>query len=88
MPIDSDFPKNHKPIGKRLHADREHYHFVWGPSRSLAESASNTEVQKAYKIRNEDYVPLGIHGTMVAVDWDSCVADGTCIDAYPVHVFQ
>ena len=26
--------------------------------------------------------------TMVAVDWDSCVADGACIEACPVQVFQ
>ena len=25
---------------------------------------------------------------MVAVDWDSCVADGACIEACPVQVFQ
>ncbi len=33
-------------------------------------------------------MPLGAHGTMVAVDWDSCVADGACIEACPVQVFQ
>ena len=26
--------------------------------------------------------------TMVAVDWDSCYADGACIEACPVQVFQ
>ena len=25
---------------------------------------------------------------MVAVEWDSCVADGACIEACPVRVFQ
>jgi ferredoxin len=25
---------------------------------------------------------------MVAVDWDSCYADGACIEACPVQVFQ
>jgi NAD-dependent dihydropyrimidine dehydrogenase PreA subunit len=30
-------------------------------------------------------VPLGVHGTMVAVDWDSCYADGACIEACPVQ---
>jgi NAD-dependent dihydropyrimidine dehydrogenase PreA subunit len=25
---------------------------------------------------------------MVAVDWDSCIADGACIEACPVQVFQ
>src|SRR5258708_8371563 len=31
---------------------------------------------------------LGIHGTAVAVDYDLCVADGACIDACPVNVFD
>jgi NAD-dependent dihydropyrimidine dehydrogenase PreA subunit len=30
----------------------------------------------------------GIHGTAVAVDFDLCVADGACIDACPVNVFE
>ena len=25
---------------------------------------------------------------MVAIDWDSCIADGACIEACPVQVFQ
>jgi NAD-dependent dihydropyrimidine dehydrogenase PreA subunit len=29
-----------------------------------------------------------VHGTMVAVDWDSCYADGACIEACPVQVYQ
>ena len=44
---------------------------------------SNEEVQQAYKSRGEEYVPLGIHGTYVGVDWDSCIADGACIEACP-----
>ncbi|MFA5975539.1 MAG: 4Fe-4S binding protein [Elusimicrobiota bacterium] len=31
---------------------------------------------------------LGIHGTAVAVDFDLCTADGACIDACPVNVFE
>src|SRR5258708_24380869 len=31
---------------------------------------------------------LGIHGTAVAVDYDLCIADGACIDACPVNVFD
>ena len=30
----------------------------------------------------------GIHGTHVAVDWESCVADGACMDVCPVDVFE
>jgi NAD-dependent dihydropyrimidine dehydrogenase PreA subunit len=88
MPIDPDFPKNHHVIGKHKHADGEHFHFVWGPGRADAESSQNPEVQQAYSQRGEEYVPLGVHGTMVALDWDSCIADGTCIEACPVQVYQ
>lgn len=31
---------------------------------------------------------LGIHGTAVAVDFDICVADGACVEACPVNVFE
>ena len=31
---------------------------------------------------------LGIHGKNVAVDWDVCDGDGTCIDICPVSVFE
>ena len=48
----------------------------------------NEEVKSAYHTRGEEIVPLGVHGTMVPVDWDSCVADGACIEACPVQVFQ
>jgi NAD-dependent dihydropyrimidine dehydrogenase PreA subunit len=87
MPIDPDFPKNNQPIGKHQHTDGEHFHFVWGPGASK-EALENEEVKSAYQTRGEEMVPLGVHGTMVAVDWDSCIADGACIEACPVQVFQ
>jgi NAD-dependent dihydropyrimidine dehydrogenase PreA subunit len=87
MPIDPDFPRNNQVIGKHMHSDGEHYHFVWGPGK-LQEAAENEEVKSAYSTRGEEIAPLGVHGTMVAVDWDSCVADGACIEACPVQVFQ
>ena len=31
---------------------------------------------------------LGIHGTKVAVDWDICEGEGTCLDVCPVNVFD
>lgn len=31
---------------------------------------------------------LGIHGTWVAVDQDLCTADGACLEACPVDVFE
>lgn len=88
MPIAEDYPKGLKTIGKIMHADGEHYHWVWGPGRSKAEAFESEVVKAAYKARGEKQVPLGGSGTMVAVDWDSCVADGACIEACPVQVFQ
>lgn len=41
MPIDPDFPRNHKVIEKHNHADGEHFHFVWGPGRPDAEIRTN-----------------------------------------------
>jgi len=94
MPIAENFPEGLKPIGKIMNADGEHFHFVWGPGKktnkdgSPAEAFADTEVVAAYAARNEEHIPLGVSGTMVAVDWDSCVADGACIEACPVQVFQ
>jgi len=31
---------------------------------------------------------LGLHGKHVAVDWETCVADGACMDVCPVDVFE
>jgi NAD-dependent dihydropyrimidine dehydrogenase PreA subunit len=70
-----------------MHSDGEHFHFVWGTGR-LAEAAENEDVKAAYAARGEKIVPLGVHGTMVALDFDSCIADGACIEACPVQVFQ
>ena len=74
MPIAENFPEGLKPLGKINHSDGEHYHVMWGPGR-VDEAASNDEVKAAYAAKNEELVPLGVSGTMVAVDWDSCVAD-------------
>jgi len=62
MPIDPNFQKNKKVVGK--HSE----HDVWGP------------VEPPKK--------LGIHGTNVAVDWDICEGEGTCLDVCPVSVFE
>ena len=88
MPIADDFPAGLEPLGKIKHSDDEHYHVIWGPGREGQEAATNDEVKAAYAARKEELVPLGVSGTMVAVDWDSCVADGACIEACPVQVFQ
>ena len=31
---------------------------------------------------------LGIHGTEVGVDWDCCIADGSCLDVCPTQVYE
>jgi NAD-dependent dihydropyrimidine dehydrogenase PreA subunit len=87
MPIDPEFPSNSQVIGKHDHSDGQHFHFVWGPGKS-ADTAANSDVNAAYAARNEELIRLGVHGTFVAVDWNSCVADGSCIQACPVNVFQ
>ena len=88
MPIAENFPEGLKPISKISFSDGEHFHWVWGPGRSDNDASKNDDVKKAYETRGEEQVPLGVSGTMVAVDWDSCVADGACIEACPVQVFQ
>jgi NAD-dependent dihydropyrimidine dehydrogenase PreA subunit len=88
MQIDPQFPANHQVIGKHRHADGAHFHLVWGPGRVDPDTAANERVAESYRTRGEEIVPLGVHGTAVAVDWDSCVADGACIEACPVQVYQ
>ena len=88
MPIAENFPEGLKPIGRISHSDGENFHFMWGPGRADAEASKNENVIAAYAARGEEQVPLGVSGTMIAVDWDSCVADGACIEACPVQVFQ
>jgi NAD-dependent dihydropyrimidine dehydrogenase PreA subunit len=88
MPIQEDFcHEGKKPIGKIMHSDGEHFHWVW-PSQGLVEASKNEDVLAAYKKHGEKMEKIGVSGTMVAVDWDSCVADGACIEACPVQVFQ
>ena len=93
MPIPENFPEGLKPLGKISISDGN-FHIMWGPGRtknadgSQVEALADDEVVAAYAARKEEQVPLGISGTMVAVDWDSCVADGACIEACPVQVFQ
>ena len=93
MPIAENFPEGLKPTGK-INLDDGNFHIMWGPGKttntdgSKTESLADADVVAAYATRGEEQVPLGVSGTMVAVDWDSCVADGACIEACPVQVFQ
>jgi NAD-dependent dihydropyrimidine dehydrogenase PreA subunit len=93
MPIAENFPEGLKPLGK-INLDDGNFHIMWGPGKtkntdgSQVETLADADVVAAYEARREEQVPLGVSGTMVAVDWDSCVADGACIEACPVQVFQ
>jgi NAD-dependent dihydropyrimidine dehydrogenase PreA subunit len=93
MPIAENFPEGLKAMGKISISDGN-FHLMWGPGKttntdgSKAEATIDVDVVAAYSARNEEIVPLGVSGTSVAVDWDSCVADGACIEACPVQVFQ
>lgn len=93
MPIAENFPEGLKPTGK-INLDDGNFHIMWGPGKtkntdgSQLETLADADVVAAYAARGEEQVPLGVSGTTVAVDWDSCIADGACIEACPVQVFQ
>jgi NAD-dependent dihydropyrimidine dehydrogenase PreA subunit len=87
MPIDLNFPKNHSAIEKFKDPLSDNFHLVWGPGR-LAEAASDQKVKVAYAENGEEIKPMGVHGTFVAVDWDSCISDGVCLLSCPVKVFE
>ena len=87
MPIKEDFCHDKEPIGKISNSESDSFHFVW-PSQGLVEASKDEQVLAAYKANGEKMEAIGISGTMVAVDWDSCVGDGACIEACPVQVFQ
>ena len=82
MPIDQEFYKNLQPV-----AISEHGYLVWGPGKDGA-AAEDDNVKAAFEEVGEKFEPLGIHGTYVAVDFDDCVADGACLPACPVAVFE
>ena len=88
MPIDLEFPRNHHVIGKHFPSDGKNFHLVWCPGRSDAESYTDQQVQKAVKERGEEYLPIGIHVTYVAVYCDCCIANDSCIASCRVQVFQ
>ena len=88
MPIDEKFVENLEVTGKTSHADGENKHFIWGKGKTDGAAFSNDQVKAAYEARGEEQVPLGIHGTTVAVDWDECTAQGSCMSVCPVQTFQ
>jgi NAD-dependent dihydropyrimidine dehydrogenase PreA subunit len=86
--IPEDFCHDQKPVGKTSHANGENFHWIWGKGNPEGAAFSNDDVKAAYEEHGEKQVPLGIHGTTVAVDWDSCIAAGSCFSVCPVQTFQ
>jgi len=50
--------------------------------------ASNKNVIKTWGRKGTENSRMGVWGEYVAVDFDICVADGACIDACPVSVYE
>ena len=93
MPINEDFCHGDKnPIGKIIDGPSGNFHWVWpsqvGEGQNEWDASKNEQVLADYEKHGEKMEKLGITGTMVANDWDVCVADGACIEACPVQVFQ
>ena len=81
MAIDEEFYKNLKPVEK--HND----HIVWGPGK-IGAGSEDPNVKAAYEAAGKKIEPLGIHGTYVAVDFDDCEGEGTCLTTCPTTVFE
>jgi NAD-dependent dihydropyrimidine dehydrogenase PreA subunit len=58
------------------------------PSSAPYTVASNKNVIKTWGRKGEDNGIMGVWGEFVSVDYDICVADGACIDACPVQVYE
>ena len=73
-----------KPIEENFAEDTTNYP-VTGKHHDhevRAEGAERTDADgKPYPTKN------GIHGTKVAVDWETCIADGACMDVCPVSLY-
>src|SRR3989337_3703389 len=81
MAIDDQFYKNLKPI------EKHHDHYVWGPGKRGA-AADDPNVKADYAKAGKQVAPLAIHGTWVAVDWDDCIGEGSCLSVCPTTVFS
>ena len=63
--------------GKTSHSDSENFYYVWGDGRTDGAAFSNEDVKADYEERGEEQVPLGIHGTSIAVDCLDATFEGT-----------
>ena len=74
-----------KPIDENFAEDTENYP-VTGKHHDhdvRAEGKQRTDADgKPYPTKN------GIHGTKVAIDWETCIADGACMDVCPVSLYE
>ena len=73
-PIDPDFSS--KP-GEYPETGQHYTHKILGEGVQRSDANGNPYPTK-----------LGIHGTHVAVDWETCIADGVCMDVCPTDVFE
>ncbi len=74
-----------KPIDENFFENPQEYP-VTGYHKGHAVRA---EGKQRYDEHGKPYpTKLGIHGTNVAVDWDSCIADGSCMESCPMNGFE
>ena len=88
MPINQEFPKNYQVAGKHKNADGQNYHYVWGQEDFLTVGKMKRPQSAICNKRRRTAFPEEVHGTMVAVDWDACYADGSCIEVCPVKLYE
>jgi NAD-dependent dihydropyrimidine dehydrogenase PreA subunit len=55
--------------------------------QSAAFTAGSNQIKTWGRVGNDNGI-MGIWGEFVSVDFDICVADGACIDACPVNVYE
>jgi NAD-dependent dihydropyrimidine dehydrogenase PreA subunit len=58
------------------------------PASSPYTVAANKNVIKTWGRQGTDNGVMGVWGEFVSVDFDICIADGACIDACPVGVYE
>lgn len=56
--------------------------------KATASFSANGHVIKTWGRRGSDNTQLGVWGEFVSVDYDICIADGGCIEACPVGVYE
>jgi NAD-dependent dihydropyrimidine dehydrogenase PreA subunit len=74
-----------KPIDQNFLEDQQNYPVTGEHFEHLvrAEGVQRLDAEgKPYPTK------LGIHGTAVAVDWETCIADGACMDVCPVTLYE